>query len=259
MAKPLTEKQKEALARGRAIANSKRAERGAEHRAARAAETPDVPPAPPGGADLGVHETPPADTAPKGSRGGRPAGYSPKAAGLRQVRAGLVSLFTMTGVGLSMLDPFDGQVVALNAERLADAWTQLAEQDARVRRALEAMLAGSAWGTAITTTAMVALPIAAHHRLAPPEVGMLATQAGIAVPEVVAPPEVRVERRPQGAPMAPQGDPTMAPHAPSAAPPETAPVPPSDEVAGWAANGDVPPIDAGGVLFPQSPQPPAGG
>ena len=108
---------------------------------------------------------------------------------LRKIQDGLTQLFTLAGLGVGMfVDDYDGQVVVLNAERNARAWTDLAAQSPTVCKALEALLMGSAWGTAIGTTAMTALPILVRHQVLPPEAMAAAIGQGVQVPTIRQPP-----------------------------------------------------------------------
>jgi len=110
---------------------------------------------------------------------------SPK---LRKIHDGLVQLFTLAGLGVGMfVDDYDGQVVVLNADRNARAWTDLAAQSPMVCSALEALLMGSAWGAAIGTTAMTALPILVRHQVLPPDAMAVAIGQGVAVPTIAQP------------------------------------------------------------------------
>lgn len=73
-----------------------------------------------------------------------------------------VSLIPMT-----FGDIYSAQVISTRAEYLAEAYTDLAKQNPKVRKALEAMMSGGAWGGAIVATASVLIPIAGHHGLIP--------------------------------------------------------------------------------------------
>jgi hypothetical protein len=193
-------------------------------------------------------EAPPADRPPRARKQRSPRAAAPAAqaeqpdrrpAGIRKIQDGLVQLFTIAGLGTSMfVDEFDGQVVALNAERLARAWADLAQQSPTVRRALEALLMGSAWGSAIGTTAMVAVPILVRHGIAPPEVLGLAAGQGVQLP-VIGQPE-----QPADQPPAPTA------YTPAAAPaqPATAERHPLD---GSPLDGDAP-ADPTAPLFPRA-------
>jgi hypothetical protein len=162
-------------------------------------------------------------------------------ASIRKIQDGLVQLFTLAGLGTSMfVDDFDGQVVVLNAERLARAWADLAQQSPTVRKALEALLMGSAWGSAIGTTAMVALPILVRHGIAPPEVLALAAGQGVQLPNIGQPEQ-----------------PADQPPAPAAFTPAPAPAQPTEAerhpMDGAQLNGDAPP-DPTAPLFPRADQ-----
>lgn len=178
-----TPAQLEALARGRAARQKQYAEQRAEKAAAkkvkRVSQAPD---------DVTFVDELPQDNkdkAPKPrdatqSRGpGRPAGFSPKTASVTKIRQGLVMMFTAAGMGISVLDTYDGTVIARNAERLADAWSEVAAQNPRVRKVLEALLEGSVIGNAMLTTAMVFVPIAVHHGAAGPSLLQMAETMGV--------------------------------------------------------------------------------
>lgn len=252
MAKVLTQAQKDALARGRAKRNDPdyRATLGGAKTRAQAeakarAEGIELLDSLPG-------TEPPRDTAPKQSpaqgKPGRPAGYSPKGAELTKIRTGLVMTFTMLGMGISMADTYDGTVIATNAERLADAWTQVAEQNARVRKVLLTMLEGSAWGNAIMITAVVAIPISVHHGALPESMNDMARTIGADVPDDAAQPT-----RAAGA-GAPHRGGTLHPlGAPAPAPPSP---PPATSAAPDPGSPDVPEISYEDAAFPGYGGPP---
>lgn len=64
---------------------------------------------------------------------------------------------------VSMVDEFDGAVLANGSPRLASAYTKLAAENPKVKKALEGMMEASAWGEVIIATTMVVVPIAKHH------------------------------------------------------------------------------------------------
>ena len=66
-------------------------------------------------------------------------------------------------------DQHCADVLARNASPLAHAWDGLAQKNARVRLILETMVTGGAWGEAVFATLAVAVPIAQHHNIYPPE------------------------------------------------------------------------------------------
>jgi hypothetical protein len=67
----------------------------------------------------------------------------------------------------AMGDQVCAEIIATQAKPLADAYGNLARKNERVRRMLEMMMEGSAWGQVITVTAATVIPIAAHHDLYP--------------------------------------------------------------------------------------------
>jgi hypothetical protein len=64
-------------------------------------------------------------------------------------------------------DAHCANVVASQAEPLAEAWSELAKVNPRVKAVIEKMLTGSAWGQVIFVSAATVIPIAAHHGLIP--------------------------------------------------------------------------------------------
>jgi len=129
-------------------------------------------------------------SAPRSAAAQEPAAAEPprRSPKLRKIHDGLVQLFTLAGLGVGMfVDDYDGQVVVLNADRNARAWTDLAAQSPMVCSALEALLMGSAWGAAIGTTAMTALPILVRHQVLPPDAMAVAIGQGVAVPTIAQP------------------------------------------------------------------------
>lgn len=97
------------------------------------------------------------DTAPKGHKPlGRPS-----------LEKRLADQFAAIGLMVSVADPHCGGVVVAGSERLAEAWSNLAKENATVKRILEGLLTTSAWGDALLSTAMIALPILRHHGMLP--------------------------------------------------------------------------------------------
>lgn len=74
------------------------------------------------------------------------------------------------GISIAVMftgDEYCASIIATQAEPLAEAWAELAKKNVRVRRMIEMLLQGSAWGQVITVTAATVIPIAAHHGLYP--------------------------------------------------------------------------------------------
>lgn len=155
-------------------------------------------------------------------------------ASIRKIEDGLTNTFVLAGLGLSMIDAFDGQVIALNAKRLSRAWADLAQQSPQVRKALEALLGGSAWGAALGQTAMVAVPILVRHGYAPINLAAMAAANGVELPVIEEP-----------APPADVGPGVVGPE-----------VPPSDEVREHAQREPRHPFDGSPLDEPAAPSAP---
>ena len=75
----------------------------------------------------------------------------------------------LTGLagGIGIFNPADGQVIAMNSPNMAKAWANLADQNERVRRYLEYLLSGGAWGEVFVATTPVIFAIAMNHGMVP--------------------------------------------------------------------------------------------
>lgn len=75
---------------------------------------------------------------------------------------GMISLAVMaTG------DTYCANHIAAQAEPLAEAWSELAKVNPRVKAILERMLETGAWSAVIITTAATVIPICYHHGMWP--------------------------------------------------------------------------------------------
>lgn len=123
--------------------------------------------------------TPPKDKPKGGSSGGkerapRPTGRPPgrSNAGSRTVVAieeGLTDLFS----GLALAAQVQGNDVAYviltsRGPKVAKAWAELARQNVSVRRVLERMMTGGAWGGVILSSVSLAMPLAQSYGVLPP-------------------------------------------------------------------------------------------
>lgn len=144
-------------------------------------------PTPPGGrvprrkkeAPSGTGTTGTSDTAPR--RGGAGSGardQEPSAKG--QARKGptpklqksLEELFSAPALAYSLAgDEWAAKHITTSAPGVAEAWYKLAQESAPVRRVLERMTTGSAWGAVIFSTGGMVLPLLAHHDLLPAQIG----------------------------------------------------------------------------------------
>lgn len=84
----------------------------------------------------------------------------------RQLRDGIASIYTMAAMGATFAgDPMVGQIISDHADRAADAWLDLAQKDAKVRKLLEKLTTGSAWGDVAMVHISMAIPILATRGL----------------------------------------------------------------------------------------------
>jgi len=134
---------------------------------------------------------------------GRPVGRPPN------LQKQLEDQFMTMGMMLSMVDQFDGELVAENASELAEAWYKLAQQNKAVKRILEGIMETGAWSGVIMTTAAIAIPIADNHGLIPeniPHPFKKPPHKQSAVPMAGAPGQPAPTHAPQaGSPIKPSG------------------------------------------------------
>lgn len=71
------------------------------------------------------------------------------------------------GFLVGMVDIFDGQTIAANADELAAKWVEASKSDPKLRKWLERIGSGGGKGDLIFAYTMVAYPILAHHKLLP--------------------------------------------------------------------------------------------
>lgn len=120
------------------------------------------------------------DKPPKGTKARKPS----KAAQVSYaaIEQGVTDFLAGVGLVVSMGDPHCGQILLSRAPDVAGAWTNLAHQSSTVKRVLGAFVGTSAWAGAIGVTGAVAIPILAHHGLAPEHLASM-FQAGASIVE----------------------------------------------------------------------------
>lgn len=115
--------------------------------------------------DFTVQPESPPEEKPKREIPGPP---QPKPLRQTELRSALEDFFGGIAVAIMFTgDEYCSSVMATQAEPLAEAWAELAKKNPRVKRIIEMMLQGSAWGQVITVTAATVIPMAAHHGLYP--------------------------------------------------------------------------------------------
>jgi hypothetical protein len=80
----------------------------------------------------------------------------------------LETMIGLIGNVTAGFDQFDGGVIKDNAEAVADALVDLANESPRAKRVLEGLLEGGAWaGVGAVVGWEIVTPIAVHHRMLP--------------------------------------------------------------------------------------------
>lgn len=120
----------------------------------------DGPPPPPGG--------PPPKTAAPGGTPKQPAksggARAPLQKSLEELFSAPAYIYALNG------DTWAEDHISTTAPRLAEAWYKLAQKNPAVKRTLESLTTGSAWGGVAVATGATVLPLLAHHRLLPGQV-----------------------------------------------------------------------------------------
>lgn len=106
---------------------------------------------------------------------------------LEEVFAAPALAYKMTG------DEWATDFVKDRAEPLAEAWYNLAQESPPVKRILEKLTTGSAWGGVAIATGATVLPLLAHHQLLPGPLGSVFSVPTTGAPRgpIVPPPPPR--------------------------------------------------------------------
>lgn len=102
----------------------------------------------------------PVDKAPKGMRAPK-SQWSEEASVIRSLNTTIEAI----GLGVGLLNKFDGNAITAGGPDLVEALVNLGRDDKRFRRYLEAMSAPGKYGPIVMATGAIALPIAANHGL----------------------------------------------------------------------------------------------
>lgn len=79
----------------------------------------------------------------------------------------LTTAMTSVGMLVGLVDEFDGLAICKGAPAFADALAEAAEENPKLKAALERALTVGTMGKVFTAGTAIALPIAAHHGLIP--------------------------------------------------------------------------------------------
>lgn len=102
-----------------------------------------------------------------------------------RIKTRLTEWLNLAAAGITMRDPFDGLVIGMNADKLAEAYAPLIERDKRLQQLFAQLEKGGAYGAAITVTIGVAIPILVHHGKLPDTLVPLARLSGVNIPDIV--------------------------------------------------------------------------
>lgn len=98
-----------------------------------------------------------------------PGGARPTAGPARDLKARLEEMFAgMALVPMATGDAYSAYIISSRSGHLAEAWTDLAKQNPAVKRVLENMLQGGAWGGVVLATGAMVVPILGHYGILPP-------------------------------------------------------------------------------------------
>jgi hypothetical protein len=90
-----------------------------------------------------------------------------EAAWKARLTAALQGQLTMVAVTTMAFNRYDGMCIMNGSENLARSLVQVAEQNPKVRKALENMVTAGAWAGVATAVAGIAIPILANHNVLP--------------------------------------------------------------------------------------------
>jgi hypothetical protein len=124
-----------------------------------------VPPVPPV-TDSPFADVPPQpEDAPPAAQKAREARKSSRTPALQK---SLEELFAAPALAYSFAgDQYAAMLITTRSEAMAEAWYQLAQKNAAVKRMLERLVEGSALGGVVVSTAAILIPLAQHHGMIP--------------------------------------------------------------------------------------------
>jgi len=79
------------------------------------------------------------------------------------------TLYVSLGMMIVPIDQTCGMATAQNAPSIAAAWSNLADQNPRVKQALERILSGGAWGEVFMAHMPLLMVVLTHHKMLPPQ------------------------------------------------------------------------------------------
>lgn len=114
---------------------------------------------------------------------GRPKGSTNRSTvasmSVSKIEESLATQFTMIGTAVYAFNSYDGTVILQGTPKLSAALANLCEKNPKIKKNIERMLAGGAYGEVIVAAAFIAIPIMANHNMMPPGI---AAMYGKAIP-----------------------------------------------------------------------------
>jgi hypothetical protein len=107
---------------------------------------------------------------------GRPKGSTNRVGAsmsISKIEESLATQFTMIGTAVYAFNSYDGTVILQGTPKLSAALANLCEKNPKVKKNIERMLAGGAYGEVIVAAAFIAIPIMANHGMMPPGIAAL--------------------------------------------------------------------------------------
>lgn len=82
----------------------------------------------------------------------------------------LEKMFAGMGLMLAPIDSVCGMQIVQSSGPLSEAFENLANQNPRVRKVLERLLSGGAWGEVFVASMPIIVTVLSHHKILPPAV-----------------------------------------------------------------------------------------
>jgi hypothetical protein len=124
---------------------------------------PDTPPAK--GARKPPPKSVPSDTTEQARVSGEPKERKSRTP---KLQGQLEELFAMPAMAYGFVgDEYASNLIATRTPQMAEAWYELAQKNPAIKRILERLVEGSAWGGVVGSSLAVLLPLAQHHGIIP--------------------------------------------------------------------------------------------
>lgn len=110
-----------------------------------------------------------ADATPKRKRG-RPRGSTnaSKLLPVGEIEDGIASFMSLLGMGVSMVDAYDGSCIIKGAQPLANSIAQMAAKDKKIHEQLTKALRAGSYAAVATAAIPIVVSIGANHGVFPP-------------------------------------------------------------------------------------------